>query len=695
MWLARRWAAAIAPTAYVGMSPAQVEQHLLDLVGQLLDGIAAGGDVASARRFERVGERLVEVNFTGPLSLYLTILELGTGLPAQPELSGLDDLPATILAVLGGVSAGYVAAVRNTTLEQQEDLNRALVHAMRLAERRLVDSEARFRGVFTATAAGIAITDLDGNFVEINDALIGILGYRRDELTDRKLYDLVKRDDLGALRGAYQNLASADSSASYVRMPCRMTRCDGESAHVYLAGSVLQNADGVPSYYVTVVEDISELQSLQESLIHQALHDVQTGLPNRQYFGTTLERILAKLRPADTVTLLHLDVDGFSVINSGLGHHVSDQLLQIVAKRLGKVFTSERATIARVGDDEFAVLVEDGPKTPDAGTLASMVNEELSEPTYIANLGLAVSVTIGIVRRRVRGATAGELIRQADSTLQRAKAIGKRQWVAYDDQTDAADRDRFTLAAAMPGGMENGEFRLVYEPRVQLASRRVVAIEAMVEWNHPERGVVAHERCVELAGLTGIVLPLSEWMLRAASEQAVELHTELGGRPTLSIQLAPAQANDSNLVRTVQNVLDTTGLPPAALQLGMPVQSLMRDESDAESSLDALTEMGVQIVLAGFGAFDASLGLVEDHSVQAVRISPCLVVRVAAQPASLPARGVTDLVKHVRDSGVSVIVPSVQTEAQAKWWLDLGADLAHGGLFAAPVAASEIPNLLT
>jgi diguanylate cyclase (GGDEF)-like protein/PAS domain S-box-containing protein len=696
MRLARQWAAAIAPTAYVAMSPAQVEQMLLDLVGHLVDGIAAGGHGASTRKFERVGERLAEVNFTGPQSLFETIQVLGAGLPAQPEVSGLDDLPATILVALGGVAAGYTSAVRNHTLEQQEDVNRALVHARRQAERRLDVSEERFRGVFTSTAAGIAITDLDGNFVEINDALIEILGYQRDELTDRTLYDLVQRDDAAALRIAYYDLARADVSASTVRMQYRMTRCDGESAHVYLTGSVLHNADGVPSHFVTLVEDISELQSLQESLIRQALHDVQTGLPNRQYFRTTLERVLAKPHQStDTVTLLYLDIDGFSVINSGLGHRVGDQLLQIVAKRLADVFTSERATIARLGDDEFAVLIEGGPNPPDVAALASTINDELSEPTYIANLGLAASATIGIVRRQVRGATADELIRQADSTLQRAKANGKRQRLLYDERLDAANRDRFTLAASMPGAMENGEFRLMYEPRVQLDGRHVVAIEAMLEWHHPERGVVSYERCMELADLTGMVLPLSKWLLRTASEQAVGWRTELGGLPTLSIQLAPAQANDPDLVRTVDSVLDATGLPPAALQLGIPVRSLLYEDLDAENNLDVLIEMGVQTALVGFGGCEGSLGLVEDHRVQAVKVSPCLAVRLAVRPASLPARGTADFVRLLRDSGVSVIVPSIQSEAQATWWLELGADIAQGGLFSAPITPDEIPGLLT
>src|SRR5215470_10532061 len=566
--LARQWAEAIAPTAYVAMSPDQIERVLLDLAGRLLDGIAAGDLDVSPRKFERVGECLVELRFTGQLSLSRTFQVLGAELPAQPELSGRPGSPARVLAVLGGISAGYANALRSHTLAQQEDLNRALLLARQRTERHLKVSEARFRGVFTSTAVGIAITDLDGNFIEINDALIEILGYGRDELTRGILYDLVPPADAPQLRSLYQNLAATNVGSFRLRR--RMVRSDGEIAHVYLAGSVLHEADDAPSYYVTVVEDTSEPLLLQERLTHQSLHDVQTGLPNRHSIQLTLERVLGRLQPADTITLLHLDMDGFSVINNGLGHRVGDQLLQVVAKRLTDVFAGERVTIARLGGDEFAVLVEDSPSTPDVASLASSINEELAEPTYIAGHGLAVSATVGVVRRQVRGATADELMRQADSTLYRAMANGKRQWAVYDERLDAENRGGFTLAASMPGALETGEFRRMYQPQVRLTDRCVVAVEAMLEWDHPERGVLAYERCMELAQRTGMVLPLGEWLLRSASEQAVEWRTELGEFPTLSVHLTPAQANDPDLVRVVRTILDDTGLPPRSLQLGIP-----------------------------------------------------------------------------------------------------------------------------
>jgi diguanylate cyclase (GGDEF)-like protein/PAS domain S-box-containing protein len=693
--LARQWAAALAPTAYVPMSPAQVREALLDLVGLVLDGIAGSDPDSSRHTFERVGERLVELHFTSPRSLDPTIQVLGAGLAAHPELSGLDDLPATILAVLGGVSAGYARAIRTNTLEQQEGVNRALLVATKQFERRLEDSEARFRGVFTSTEVGIAITDLEGYFVEVNDALIENLGYQRDDVTSGTLYDLILPSDVPKLRIAYQNLAKAAASAGSFRLQRRMTRSDGEIVYVYLAGSVLRDAEGAPLYHVAVVEDISDLLSLQKQLSHQALHDMLTGLPNRQYFHSTLERVLGKLQPTDTITLLHLDVDGFSVINSGLGHRASDELLLAVAKCLADVFTSEQATIARLGDDEFAVLVQDSPNTPDVATLAASINEVLAEPTYIADIGVATSATIGIVRRQVRGLTADELIRQADSTLHQARANGKRQWAAYDEGRDARNRDRFRLAASLPGGLETGEFRLMYEPRVQLASGQVVAIEAMLEWDHPERGVLPYDMCMELADLTGMVLPLSAWLLQAASEQAVKWRTELGEFPTLSVQLASAQASDPDLVRTVRTILHDTGLPARSLQLGIPVRSLLYDELDAEGNLEVLIEMGVQTALVGFGGCDGGLALVEDHSVRAVKIAPCLVTRLATRTTTLAARGAADLVRLLRESGVSVIVPGVQTQAQSAWWLALGADVAQGDLFAAPTTADNIPPLLT
>lgn len=697
--LARRWAQTVAPTAYVPMSRAEVEQYLADLVTSMVDGLLAsrldGQRNAARPEFECVGERLVQAHLTGPTSLQRTIQLLGTELPAHPELCGVDGINGKVLEMLGALSAGYARALREQTFDQQEGVKQALLRSRQIAERNLEVSEARFRGVFTSAAVGIAITDLAGSFVEVNSALGEILGYPADELAGRTLYDLMVPEDAPQLRIAYRDVARAEVDADSFRLQRRMIRYDGEISHVFLAGSVLLDATGAPAYHVAMVEDVSDLQLLQERLSHQALHDVQTGLPNRHFFHTTLERVLGQLQPTEVVTLFHLDIDGFSVINSGLGHQVGDQLLQVVTKRLIDVFANERATIARIAGDEFVVLVENGPDTPDVPTLAARINDELAEPAYVGDTGIAVSVTIGVVQRQVRGLTVQELVRKADATLHRAKANGKRQWALYDDRLDAENRGRFALAAGMPGALENGEFQIVYQPQVRLGDRSVVSVEAMLEWDHPERGLLPHEQCIELAERTGMVLPIGQWMLRSAAEQLADWRAVHGESfPSLSIHLSSAQANDPDLVRNVRTVLVDTALPPSSLQVGIPVRALLCEDGDADENLEVLADMGVSVTLVGFGAGHGGLAFVEDQPVRTVKMAAWLVTRLANQPDSLTARAVADLTRHVSGSGTSIIVPSIRSAEQASWWQTRGADLGQGPLFATPVAAPDIPALV-
>lgn len=695
--LARQWAVAIAVTAYVPLSRGEVERCLQGLVDQIVDGVLAGRLAGSHRDFERAGERLVEAGFTGPLSLQRSIELLGAELPKQPDLFGVDAIGEKVLTALGALSAGYVRATREATFEQQEDVKRALLRARRQAERSLQISESRFRGVFTSTAVGIAITDLEGQFVEINDALTEILGYSAADLAERTLLDLLMPDDAPQIRLAYRDLTRVEVEANSFRLQRRMVRADGEIAHVFLAASVLHDADGKPSYHVTVVEDVSDMQLLQERLSHQALHDLQTGLPNRHFFQTTVERVLGQLQPTDTVTLMHLDLDGFSVINSGLGHRVGDQLLQVVTKRLVDVFAGEKATIARIAGDEFAVLIADSPTTPDLATLAAAVNEELSEPAYVGDLGLAVSVTIGFARSQVRGLTVDELVRRADSALHRAKRNGKRQWAVFDERLDAENRGRFKLAASMPGALENGEFNLVYQPQVVLSRpSEIVAIEVMLEWDHPDRGTLRHDECVELSERTGMVLPIGQWQLRAAGEQAARWRAEHGdGFPPIALYLASPQANDPDLVHNVRTVLADHQLPPTALQIGIPVRALLCEDGDADDNLEVLADMGVPVALIGFGGGHGGLAFLEDLPVCAVKVAAWIVTRLANKPASLTARAVAGLTRNVRESGASVIVPNIRSEEQAAWWSARGADIGQGPLFAGRTTPDQIAALFT
>jgi diguanylate cyclase (GGDEF)-like protein/PAS domain S-box-containing protein len=674
--LAREWAFALSATAYLPMSVDEIERRLAGLVDGMADDLAAGRQEHGYDTAAMAGATMVAVNASGERSLLSTVELLGAGLSELPELAEVDDLPSAVLSTLGSLAAGYAEALRRRTFDQQEGVKQTL-------ERLARQSEARFRDVFTTSAVGIAISELDGTLTQTNLAFAEILGYFDGELAGRDLHELFSSASGDHLRLAYQDIVTGRIDRFRLERP--MLRKDGDEAWVFLSVSALRDEHGAATHHVSFVEDITDMHLLQVQLNNQALHDVLTGLPNRQSFALKLESTLGLLDPATTITLFHLDVDSFSVINGGLGHELGDRLLRLVAQRLQAVFAGEKAIIARIAGDEFAVLVENSPSTPNVAAIAARINEELGEPAYLDGIGLAVSASIGVVQRPAGGIGPAELLRQSDATLRRAKGNGKRQWAIFDQQQDAHDRARFTRAAGMPGALENGEFRLEYQPLVRLADQRPVAVEALIRWDHPERGPLGHDEVVELSEQTGMVLPIGEWMLRAACDQAVAWRDRFGDDvPPMTLNLATAQANDPDLVARVREVLATAGLPAPRLQLGLPIRALLCEEGDAEDNLQVLADMGVQTSIHGFGGGHGGLVFLEDLPVRAVRIAGWLVQRLAERPDSVTGRALTDLISLVHTFDASVVIAGVQTREQADWWRKIGADVACGEWFAKP-----------
>lgn len=687
--LAREWARALAHTAYLPMSGEEIHAFLLRLVDGMADALLAGdpGARSGAKESESAGAALVAASAHNQRSLQCTLEVLGTGLPRLPELSDLPDLQARVLHQLASLAAGYADALRRRTFEQQEDVKQALERVLHL-------SEARFREVFTSSAIGLAISDLDGRLVQVNRALGEILGHSvADGPSPRNLHELFHASAGDHLRLAYQDVVNGRLDRFRLERPMR--RKEGDEAWVFLSVSALRDEHGAVTHHVTMVEDITDLHLLQVQLNNQALHDLLTGLPNRQSFALRLESRLGTMDPDHVITLVHLDLDGFAVINGGFGHETGDKVLRLVAQRLQAMFADEQAIIARIASDEFAVLIENSPYTPDVATIAAHINEGLSEPAYLDDLGLAVSASIGIVQRPAGGISPAELLRQSDSTMRRAKSNGKRQWALFDAPQDEQDRERFTRAAGMPGALENGEFRVEYQPLLRLSDLSMSAVEALVRWDHPRYGTLPHDEVMELAQQTGAVLPLGQWMLRQACEQAVCWHDRFGDiAPVLAVNLVAAQANDPDLVADVNKVLDVVDLRPGWLQLGLPVRALLCEEGDAEDNLQVLADMGVRTSIHGFGGGHGGLVFLEDLPVRSVRIAGWLVQRLHERPESVTARALTDLISLVHTFDATVIIAGVRSAEQAAWWQDIGADLACGEWVAAPGPPEAITRRL-
>jgi diguanylate cyclase (GGDEF)-like protein/PAS domain S-box-containing protein len=672
--LIRAWSDGVSVAAEVPMPGEQLDEFLGELLGEMIE--ALGHAEFSPKTAEDVGSRLVAWGFTGEHSLGCTVEILGQALPEQHELRTVEGLAGKVASLLGVLVSGYTTALRRRVLEQ---------------------SETRFREVFDSAPVGMVISWLDGTVAQTNGALTEILHYSPAELAVREVSDLFHPDDAARLIAAYQALI--DGKRERFQSRVKLLAANGDSIWVALTVSVLRDAAGSPTHHITMVEDFTDRQLLEERVRHQSLHDLLTGLPNRLHFAIYLEALLERKRSA-AVMLCMIDLDGFAVVNDGLGQGIGDLLLRSVAGRLQALVAGERAMLARFGADEFAIVIEESPTTPNAAALATRINAELSEPVYLAGRGLAVSACVGIVRRTAGETAAIELIRTTASTLHRAKRTGRGQWGLHDPPADADQRAWYALATDMPAAWESGQVTLHYQPLVRLDSAaadagRIVALAALLRWDHPECGVVAHEDCIALAEQTGLVLSIGRWMLRQACEQLRSWRDQLGfAVPPVRVDLTTYLTQDPDLVAVVRGALDAAWLRPQDVQLGMPVEVIVAGHGDAVDNVGVLADIGVCTVLTRYGQGVGNLVLVESLPVYGVELAGPLVHVAAEQPDSVLRSALASLVPLIRRTGTAVVVVGIDNAKQTDWWRHTGADSARGIAFAPPMAPEAVPALL-
>jgi diguanylate cyclase (GGDEF)-like protein/PAS domain S-box-containing protein len=678
--LARKWAYLLSGVTVVSLSRELLDEELRGMLDTLVGSLCgASADTASA---ERIGARLVGLGYVGEPGLRCTLDVLGKGLPGLPELQPVDRFAERIALTLGALSCGFLIAHERSVLDQQEIMHLSLLKAVRDAQWNLKQSEARFEEVVTSSASGIALVALDGRIVRANAALAEMLGHPPGELAGTLLDDHVHPDTAEVLREAMAALAGGGRER--VRQSQRLLRKDGDVARISLTASLLRDAEDRPGHFVVVVEDGTELMLLQGELSRQALHDVLTGLPNRQYFGTHLEAALRRADPEYGVTLFHVDLDAFGMVCNSLGRRVGEQLLMHFAQRLKAVMARERAMIARFHADEFGILVENSATTPDIGSIVRAINDELAEPFFVDGHGLALSASAGVVHRPGKGVDPAELLRAADQTLRRAKVHRRGQWKVFDRDADARDRRTQALAVGMAGAWENGRIDVRYRPLARLADGEAAGFEARLHWDRPDERPLAHESCAELAESTGLVLPLGDWLLRAAGRQGEWWRQRAGSRLPVVAGLTGHQMADDALGTRVTRMLADTGLPPDQLMLGVPVGAL--PVSGVVENMTALAGLGVRVMLDEFGLGPDDLRAVEALPVDIVRVDR----RLAEWQACSDSTFLGALVPLVRQVGATLVVDGIHTEDQASWWGTAGAELGTGDYFGAARPPGEL-----
>jgi diguanylate cyclase (GGDEF)-like protein len=438
-----------------------------------------------------------------------------------------------------------------------------------------------------------------------------------------------------------------------------------------------------------------ERKRLEAQLAHRALHDPLTGLPNRALFLDRLGVALDRSRRNDaSIAVLFLDVDNFKEVNDSLGHAAGDRLLSGLADRLQSMLRP-MDTVARFGGDEFTFLFEDLTNEREVVLIAERIRRALSLPMHLEEGDPTVTVSIGITVVADPTVAPESVIREADTAMYRAKELGRSRYELFDESSRQRAIERIELEGALRHAVERAELRLHFQPRVSLTGARgVVGLEALLRWQHPERGLMMPGEFVPLAEDTGLMLAIGHHMLELALRQLASWRAHLPGL-TISVNLSSRQLEDPSLVASVSSAIDAAGVDPEAVFLDVSEAAVSGDIEAAPRALHALKSLGVGIAIDDFGTGSSSLATLKLLPIDAIKLHPSLVAglgRDARDPGD--AAIIHALVELGHAFGIGVIAEGVETDAQLRRLRALGCDGAQGFLFGRPAPAQDVEALL-
>ena len=423
-------------------------------------------------------------------------------------------------------------------------------------------------------------------------------------------------------------------------------------------------------------------------LLRQAFHDTLTDLPNRALFMDRLEHALARIRRApDAIAVLFLDLDNFKPINDSLGHQAGDQVLVAVARRL-ETCVRPGDTVARLAGDEFTILLENIVDTDDAFVVAERILETLRSPLTIDQHELFVGTSIGIVHSTSGREGSDELLHQADLAMYRAKASGRPAYRLFDASMKADALNRQELERDLRLAVERAELRLFYQPKVRLDSGRIVGMEALVRWQHPQRGLILPSEFMLAAEETGLIAPIGAWVLREAACHAQAWRPHAPGDPPLamSANVSTRQFHDPRLVETVSETLRSSGIEPTRLILEITEDVAMADPETTLDTLRELKTLGVRTAIDDFGNGRSSLRYLKQFPIDMLKIGRSFINGLGYDPGDTAIiRSILDLAGHLRRG---VTAEGIETTEQFFMLRDLGCEEGQGYYFARPLNAA-------
>jgi len=540
--------------------------------------------------------------------------------------------------------------------------------------------------VFESSAQAILVTDGQGTIVSVNPAFTAITGYLAEEAIGANPRKFASGHHDAAFYAAMWNALRRDGSWAGEVWDRRR---NGEVYPKWLTINAVQDAaSGAVSHYVGIFSDISEQKENVARIEHLAYHDPLTGLPNRHALNARLDQSIAEARRNEhMLAVMFIDLDRFKTINDSLGHDVGDQLLVAVAQRLRAVLR-ESDTVARLGGDEFVIVVTGMVGPEDAARVAEKVVAQVGEPLVLAGHVLHTSPSIGIGIFPADGADRDTLMKNADAAMYHAKQHGRNGFHFFTADMNAAAAGRLLLETQLRGALDRGEFFLLFQPQVEIATGRPVGAEALVRWRHPERGTLLPEEFIPVAEESGLIIPLGAWVLEEACRQARGWSAAGLAPLRVAVSLSMQQLKDRQLATHVEQILRRTGLPAGRLEIEVAESAVMENPGHVLETLCALQALGIRLAIGDFGIGYSSLAYLRRLPNSRLKIDRSFVADLETDANDIAiAEGIVAL---ARSLGLPVTAEGIETPAQLDILKRFGCGEGQGSLFSRPMSAEAL-----
>ena len=588
----------------------------------------------------------------------------------------------------------------NKTLQSQK-LERDNLHMQKW----LADSEQRYRFLVDSSPDIIYMLDNNGRFTFINNRISTLLGYNHKELIGKHYSEIVFKEDLNKAKLAFNEHTSGHHAAHNIefRMVRKADMSNNDTPFSPRLITVELNAMGV--YEETdsshcrqfvgtygVIRDISERKQAEEIINYQLYHDVLTSLPNRTLFRDRLELAITHAkRSKHKLAVMFLDLDGFKIINDSLGHLTGDELLQAVASRL-RCCLREGDTLARVGGDEFNLLLPQVKRHSDAAKIAEKIITNLKRPFVIEGHEVFIGLSIGIALYPDDGAHIEALIKNADMAMYHIKGRGKNGYEFFSDNMLSRVARHSSLERGLRKALEENQFILMFQPQQDIKSGKIIGVESLIRWQHPEEGLIAPNDFISLAEETGQITDIGEWVLRAACREYSRWREKGISDIKIAVNLSAAQLYRTDFVETILDILEEHRMSGKYLELEITENILMQDVEHVVEKLHCLTHHGISVAVDDFGTGYSSLGYLHTLPLKTLKMDRSFInsIKSADERHSI----ITAIVAMGKGLDLSVIAEGVETKAQLNYLQSIGCPQAQGFLLGHPLTADNTLELL-